>query len=340
MSKSLRVIIAYCIVCILIGSACSKETSDVGEATAKTQTPQTTNKTNADAAVETELDSEAAVAYAALMAKVQGMEKSTPPAQMRQALAEIEVGFKEFIDRYPESIEAADIHFQLGILYGQTNRYKEAISHLAEFVGRNPGSRDEKAGYAHYYLAEAYKGVDDLDKAEKHYKKIVSDFSQLNPRFIAAATASVRDLDTLRQLKIGGDPIAFNVKDTKGKDLSLEQYKGKVVLLDFWATWCGPCKVEMPNVIRLHKKYKEKGFDIIGISLDQNESAMKSYVQSNRMDWRQYFDGRGWQNGVAMKYKVRSIPATYLIDRKGKIRYRSLRGKQLEAAVEELINET
>ncbi len=88
----------------------------------------------------------------------------------------------------------------------------------------------------------------------------------------------------------------------------------------------------MPHVAQLHKKYKGRGFEIIGVSLDQNRTAFDRYIKANDMVWPQHFDGRGWNNEIAMKYKIRSIPATFLIDRKGKIRYRSIRGKQLEDA--------
>jgi len=96
----------------------------------------------------------------------------------------------------------------------------------------------------------------------------------------------------------------------------------------------------MPNVLRIHEKFNKKGFEIIGISLDSDRAALDRYIKEKNMTWRQYFDGRGWQNSVAEMYKVRSIPATYLIDKHGKIRYRSLRGAELERAVEMLLGES
>jgi peroxiredoxin len=96
----------------------------------------------------------------------------------------------------------------------------------------------------------------------------------------------------------------------------------------------------MPNVIKIHKKFNDKGFEIIGISLDSNKSALESYIESNKMTWPQFYDGKGWQNEIAQKYRVRQIPTTYLIDKKGVIRYRTLRGQELEEAVTKLVNET
>ena len=162
----------------------------------------------------------------------------------------------------------------------------------------------------------------------------------MNPQFLAAAQSSLEDLDVLKTLAVGNEPVPFSVEGLDGKKITLADYKGKVVLLDFWATWCMPCKVEMPNVIRIHKKFNKKGFEIIGISLDNNKTAVEKYIKDNEMIWPQFFDGKGWQNTVAQQYRVRSIPSTYLIDKRGKIRFRSLRGKELEAAVEKLLKET
>jgi len=125
----------------------------------------------------------------------------------------------------------------------------------------------------------------------------------------------------------------FNEKDTAGKPLSIANYKGKVVLVDFWATWCGPCRAELPHVIATYKKYHDQGFEIIGISLDQDQAKLTGFTKSMNMTWPQFFDGQGWQNKLAVKYGIQSIPATFLLDGEGKIIGKDLRGKELEQAV-------
>jgi thiol-disulfide isomerase/thioredoxin len=125
----------------------------------------------------------------------------------------------------------------------------------------------------------------------------------------------------------------FQEKDLEGKPLSVSRFKGKVLLVDFWATWCGPCRVELPNVIATYEKHHKNGFEILGISLDNDEQAMKQFLASNKMTWPQYFDGLGWQTKLAGQYGVNSIPATYLLDAQGKIIARDLRGDDLEEAV-------
>lgn len=127
----------------------------------------------------------------------------------------------------------------------------------------------------------------------------------------------------------------FNQKDLEGKPLSIAHYKGKgkVVLLDFWATWCGPCVAELPNVLETYKKHHGQGFEVIGISLDQDREKLTSFIRQKGMEWPQFFDGKGWENELAQKYGIRSIPATFLLDGDGKIIARDLRGERLETAV-------
>jgi thiol-disulfide isomerase/thioredoxin len=134
-------------------------------------------------------------------------------------------------------------------------------------------------------------------------------------------------------LAIGVKFPDFNEKDTAGKPLAIANYKGKVVLIDFWATWCGPCRAELPNVIATYKKYHNQGFEIIGISLDQDQAKLTGFTKSMNMTWPQYFDDQGWQNKLAVKYGIESIPATYLLDGNGRIIGRDLRGDELTQAV-------
>jgi len=135
-------------------------------------------------------------------------------------------------------------------------------------------------------------------------------------------------------LQKGGKPFTFQAADLGGQPLNLEQYKGKVVLLDFWATWCPPCRAEMPNVVAAYNKYTAEGFDIVGVSLDTNGDALLQYLQDNGMRWRQVFDGKGWDSRVPGIYGVRSIPFSLLIGRDGKVAALNPRGEALSPAIE------
>jgi thiol-disulfide isomerase/thioredoxin len=144
----------------------------------------------------------------------------------------------------------------------------------------------------------------------------------------------VENLRKIQQrLVVGAKFPDFQEKDMEGKPLSVSQHKGKVVLVDFWATWCMPCRMELPNVIATYEKHHGNGFEIVGISLDQDAAAMKNYTKTSGMPWPQFFDGQLWQNKLAQQYGIMSIPATFLLDKQGTIIGRDLRGPELEQAV-------
>lgn len=135
------------------------------------------------------------------------------------------------------------------------------------------------------------------------------------------------------RIAIGGEPIAIQGKDLNGRTISLEQYKGKVVLIDFWATWCPPCRAEIPNVAEVYKKYKDRGFEVIGVSLDREVGKLESYVKKNGINWPQIYDGVDKKYPIARAYRVASIPYTVLIGRDGKIVAVRLRAHNLEESV-------
>lgn len=135
------------------------------------------------------------------------------------------------------------------------------------------------------------------------------------------------------RLKPGVEPFKFVAKDLAGQAISLDQYKGKVVLLDFWATWCQPCMMEMPNVIATYKKYHAQGFDIIGVSLDDNKAALTGLLQEAKIPWRQIFDGKNFEGAMPKLYGVTGIPLSIVIGRDGKIVSLDARGPELGAAV-------
>jgi thiol-disulfide isomerase/thioredoxin len=140
--------------------------------------------------------------------------------------------------------------------------------------------------------------------------------------------------DVPEGLEVGQRFPDFNVTDAAGGNFSLTLFKGKVVLIDFWATWCGPCREEMPNIVSLYQTYHPQGFEIIGVSLDTDRDALVNYTQQMGMTWPQCFDGQGPNNQIARKYGINAIPMTYLLDRNGIIIGKSLRGNELNAALE------
>lgn len=120
---------------------------------------------------------------------------------------------------------------------------------------------------------------------------------------------------------------------------SLKQLRGKVVMVDFWASWCGPCRKENPNVVDNYNKYKDKGFDILGVSLDRNMESWRKAITQDGLPWHHISDLKGWQSSHAALYSVTSIPQTLLLDRDGKIIARNLRGEQLGQKLKEIFGE-
>jgi thiol-disulfide isomerase/thioredoxin len=286
----------------------------------------------------------AAEAYATVTAEVEALTDEIRRARTQQRklqlIEEIESKLVTFRSDYADTPEAADAAFHLGMIKSNLQAYEDAVKLLSEFVAKGVSAPRDKVAFAHYYLAEAHKGMGALDDARREYMIVINEYSDINPQLTQFTRSSVKDLETARRLAVGAEPIPFEVVGIKGEKLSPAEFKGKVLLLDFWATWCGPCKVEMPNVKRVYEKYNKAGFEIVGISLDRSRSDFDAYLDKYGISWPQFFDGKYWQNDVAVQYGVRSIPATYLIDRKGKIRYKSLRGRQLEVAVQKLLKES
>jgi peroxiredoxin len=161
-----------------------------------------------------------------------------------------------------------------------------------------------------------------------------NDFSVVAPRSASAITAADMDPGTHdARIKPGATPFPINAKDIAGKPVSLGQYRGKVLLIDFWATWCGPCVAELPNVQAVYNQYHKQGLEVVGFSQDEDESTLKSFVAQRGMPWRQVFCGSAFGGKVTEAYGVHAIPFMVLIGRDGKIAAVDMRGPELGEAV-------
>lgn len=142
-----------------------------------------------------------------------------------------------------------------------------------------------------------------------------------------------------RSYDIGDSYADIKLMNPEGKEVSLSDYVGKqkLVLIDFWATWCGPCRKELPHLLSAYEKYKSKGLEIVGVSLDQDKDSWKNFIQAQKMTWPQISDLEGWQSKAAKLYGVKSIPLTLLIDQNGVIVAKNLRGEELSQKIEELL---
>ena len=170
---------------------------------------------------------------------------------------------------------------------------------------------------------------------------VLLDLSEKNPAFLQVSLLNRlnKAIKGWKSQKVGADVVDFAMADTTGTERHLTEFvgKGKYVLVDFWASWCGPCRQEMPNVVAAYNEFKAKGFGIVGVSLDNNLESWKKAIKDLNITWAQMSDLKGWQCEGAALYGVRAIPATVLVDQEGIIVARNLRGDELKAKLAELM---
>jgi len=167
-------------------------------------------------------------------------------------------------------------------------------------------------------------------------------YDSLSQRLKDTETAKVlkKQLDQLKSTAVGVVAPDFTQNDVNGTPVTLSSFKGKYVLLDFWASWCGPCRQENPNVVKAYNKYKDKNFTILSVSLDKadGKAAWLAAIQNDGLTWTQVSDLKFWNNQAAALYFVTSIPSNFLIDPSGKIIARDLRGDDLDAKLAEVLS--
>lgn len=149
--------------------------------------------------------------------------------------------------------------------------------------------------------------------------------------------AKYQEIEVKKKLALGYPAPEITLQDTAGNLFSLSSLRGKVVLIDFWASWCRPCRVENPNMVKLYQNYKQYGFDILGVSLDQSKDNWLSAIEKDGLIWNHVSDLKGWQSAAGAAYGVRSIPFTVLVDKKGNIIAKGLRGQALEEKIREVL---
>lgn len=215
----------------------------------------------------------------------------------------------------------------------------EAQSYLNALLGRfNENSIAYKNALATtLQTLDQVRSTAYLDYGNLFLKKFPQD-QQMGAAIQNRNEAYRAEAEAEKRLGLGATSPEINMPTPEGKNLKLSSLRGKVVLLDFWAAWCRPCRMENPNVVRLYNKYKSKGFDVFSVSLDRDRNAWLKAIQDDNLTWNHVSEVKYWDSQAARDYRVSSIPATFLLDREGKIIGKNLRGKALEQKLEEIFS--
>lgn len=242
---------------------------------------------------------------------------------------EAAVAYRQAADLKPAN--EAELYNVLGVvLYLQNEKksYEEAVEALQRSIQLSKG----KLQMAYYNLGFA------LIKSGKEEEGVgaLKTYLQLDPNGNEASQARAVIANT-KMVDARVAP-AFAFKSNTGEDLSLEKLRGKIVLLEFWASWCGPCRAELPEIKSIWKKYGGDRFTIVGINLDSNRPAFDTFTKQEGLSWPQYYDGLGWGNKISQLYGVYAIPHSVLIDQDGVIKARGLRGEQLAEVIGEMLS--
>lgn len=241
-----------------------------------------------------------------------------------QALSRLESKFGEVYDSYfkAKKEELAKDVFEL--YTGMADLYyKEQL----QFVKMNPSSP------VSLYLIQQAVGLNpDAAKGEPMFALLAPALQNSEKGKELAEL-----IEMGRKTMLGKQAIDFIQPDANGNPVSLSSFKGKYVLVDFWASWCGPCRTESPNLVKAYEKYKAKNFEILGVSLDQSKEKWLKAINDDHYTWTQAGDMKGWENAAARVYGIQGIPFNLLLDPNGVIIARNLRGEALEKKLAEVL---
>ncbi|MFQ5701924.1 MAG: redoxin domain-containing protein [Acidobacteriota bacterium] len=219
----------------------------------------------------------------------------------------------------------------------KTRAYRRAVPRIVSDLERalEASTDPDTVAAAHYAIGKTYYELDnDLPKALEHFRVVAQEHA--DSHHAGSARAYVHELE---DLAVGKPAPDFSALTLDGGEIALSSLRGKVVLLDFWATWCQPCIDEMPSLRSAYDRWHDQGFDIIGVNMDDDLEQVRRFVMEHELPWTVVAAGKGMFDPLSLEYSVQAIPMSYLIDREGTIRDRALFGDDVIRAVSRLIHD-
>lgn len=249
---------------------------------------------------------------------------------------EIQQKMQQFEIDNMEAIAAARENNNQAALRELSSQYQaignDVLSFMEEYTSEN-----SKSYVSVLLLSEI------INNPNADFQKAKTNFEALDTKLKSTKIGKriEEQIKSLSSTAIGQIAPDFSAPDPDGKMVSLKESLGKITLIDFWASWCGPCRVENPNVVALYNEFHQKGLNIIGVSLDRENQKDKwlEAIATDKLTWTQVSNLQFWQDPIAQQYSVQSIPATFLLDAEGRIVAKNLRGAQLRAKVQELLED-
>ncbi len=256
--------------------------------------------------------------------KIEGSEDSQLFQELNKLVNENQAKEMELQQRFAQASQKGDTREMTNL----QAEYEKLRFSVKDFLAKHPNS-----------IVSAFGTLTLIDPASDF--AFADSMATLYKKHMPESKYTKQLVDKLKESRstaVGSIAPEITLPTPDGGTASLSSLRGKYVLIDFWASWCGPCRKENPNVVRMYNQYKDKGFEIFGVSLDQNREKWLKAIADDKLTWPHVSDLKGWESAAAGIYNITAIPQTMLLDKEGRIIAKNLRGKALEDKLAEVLN--